>query len=358
MRHLRLLHVSVLTALCWLHGASPVAAQSWVNVTGNLANMASECGNLQHLAAAPTSGRVVAGVALKGLWANTTGDTWSQLGTGGGSAVIVSRPTWFAFDPANPGTFWESGIYNNGGVYRTTDNGVTFQRLGSIGHNDYISVNFNDANRQLLLAGGHEQSRTVYRSIDGGQNWTNIGANLPADTKFSGIPIVVTPQIYVVNAAGWGGSTGGIYRTTDSGTTWQRVSTFEPGMPPLILSNGTIYWPVYNGLIKSTDGGVTWNQLGGGLLGVTPTELPDGRVATVAGNRLVVSSDGGTTWSAIGANLPYTPNGVSYSASRRAFFIFRWDCGAVVLPDAVMRLDYDVTPSIPAPPTNLRIVTP
>ena len=52
----------------------------------------------------------------------------------------------------------------------------------------------------------------------------------------------------------------------------------------------------------------------------------------------------------------YDPAGVVYSPGRRAFFIWHWDCGAVVLPDAVMRFDYEVASSVPGPPTNLRIV--
>jgi photosystem II stability/assembly factor-like uncharacterized protein len=337
--------------------ASPAAAQTWVNVTGNLANMSSECGNLQHMAAAPDSGRIIAGVAQRGLWVNTSGSTWTQLGTGSGSDTITNRPTWMAFDPAHPGTFWESGIYNGGGVYKTTDNGTTFRRLGSVAHNDYVSVDFADPNRQLLLAGGHEQSQTVYRSTDGGQTWTNIGMNLPAGTKFSGIPLIITSQIYLVNAAGWG-TTGGVYRTTNGGSSWVRVSAFEPFMPPLVASNGAIYWPVFNGLIKSTDSGVTWTQAATGLLGITPVELPDRRLVSIGGNRLMVSGDGGSTWSALGPTLPYTPNGVVYSTSRRAFFIFRWDCGGAVLSDAVMRFDYDVSAGLPGAPANLRIVSP
>lgn len=345
-----------LAGVCSLAVPSLAVAQSWVNITGNLANMASECGNLVHLSAVPSDNRVIAGVALRGLWANTNDATWTPLGTGSGSDTITNRPMWITYDPVNPNVYWESGIYNSGGVYRTTDGGMTFRRLGSVAHNDYVSVDFTDPNRQLLLAGGHEQSRTVYRSTDGGATWTNIGANLPANTKFSSIPIIMSAQVYLVNAFG-GGGTGGIYRTTDAGATWARLSALEPWLPPLFASNGTIYWPVFNGLIKSTDSGLTWTPVGGSVSHLTPTELPDGRIVTIAGNRLVASTDGGATWSAFGPTLPYNPNGVVYSAARRAFFIWRWDCGGVVLPDAVMRFDYDVTPSIPRPPTNLRIVS-
>jgi hypothetical protein len=123
-----------------------------------------------------------------------------------------------------------------------------------------------------------------------------------------------------------------------------------------VASNGTIYWPLNGNLLKSTDSGTTWTQVGSNLRPVPPIELPDGALLTVGANNLVRSVDGGSTWSPIGATLPYVPQGVIYSSSRRAFFIWRWDCGAVVLPDAVMRLDYDISGQVPAAPTNVRIV--
>src|SRR4051812_44663415 len=189
-----------ITIVCWLialvvalvvRAAVPLDAATWVNVTGNLAGMPSECGNLTMLSASSSSDRVIAGVAQKGLWSNTTGSTWTQLGTGAGSATITNRPSWISYDPANANVFWESGIYNGGGVYKTTDNGATFRQLGTIGHIDFMSVDFTDPNRQTLLAGGHEQGRTVYRSGDGGQTWTNVGANMPPNTNFSTSPQVI-----------------------------------------------------------------------------------------------------------------------------------------------------------------------
>src|SRR5579864_2417619 len=71
-----------------VQGVLPLTAATWVNVTGNLANMASECGNLTMVSAVPNSNTIIAGVALDGLWANTTGTTWSQMGTGAGSDSI------------------------------------------------------------------------------------------------------------------------------------------------------------------------------------------------------------------------------------------------------------------------------
>jgi hypothetical protein len=295
-------------------------------------------------------------VALKGLWANSTGTTWSQLGSGAGSDTIINRPLWIAYDPVHAGTFWESGIYNGGGVYKTTDNGSTFHQLGSISHNDYVSVDFGDPNRQTLLAGGHEQAQTVYRSTNGGQTWTNSGVTIPPNTKFSTDPVVIDAQTYVVNLSGYANATAGIARTTNGGASWQLVSTLEPyDGPPLVTSSGAIYWSSGGSLIKSTDAGLTWSQVGSNLRQLRPIEMPDGRLVSAGATTLVISADGGSTWSPLGPALPYAPVGVTYSASRNAFFIWHWDCGGVVLPDAIMRLDLNVASQLPAAPRNLRL---
>jgi photosystem II stability/assembly factor-like uncharacterized protein len=71
------------------------------------------------------------------------------------------------YDPENPNTYWESGIYNDGGVFRTDDGGATFQPLGNVTHIDAVSVDLTDPDRSTLLAGAHEQS-VLLRSGDGG----------------------------------------------------------------------------------------------------------------------------------------------------------------------------------------------
>lgn len=323
---------------------TPQAGTQWINVTSNLANMPSQCGNLTMLSAVPNSSMLIAGVALDGLWASTNGGaSWSQLGTGSGSDVITNRPSWITYDPLNAANFWESGIYNSNGVYRTVDGGNTFQHLGAVTHDDFISVDYADPNRQTLLVGGHEQSQSVWKSTDGGQTWANIGLNLPSGTGFSTDPLIISAQTYVVNTdTSWGGGSPGIYRTTDGGTTWTRVSSVDAWGPPLVAANGTVYWSSGGSLVKSTDQGVTWTLVGSGLTGqIHPIALPDGRLVSVAGTSLVSSADGGASWSALGPAMPYTPAGVVYSVARKAFFVWTWDCGSVVLPNAIERLDYD-----------------
>lgn len=313
---------------------------TWTNATGTLANLPSECGNLTMLSAVPGTNKIVAGVARRGLWASTnSGATWTQMP---GSTIIPNRAMTIIYDPNNSNIFWEVGIYNGQGVFKTTDGGATFTRLGTVEHNDFLSIDFTDSNRQTLLAGGHEQTRTLYKSTNGGSSWTNIGANLPAGTATSGTPMVFGPQTYVINLTDNRYGTVGQYRTTDGGTTWTRTSTVETRGLPLVTANGTIYLQIgqFNSdrLLKSSNQGATWTEVGSGLTGVTPIELPDGRIVSASSTNLLVSSDGGVSWTSFGAQLPYTPANIMYSPSEGAFYISRWDCGNVVLPNAIMRL--------------------
>jgi photosystem II stability/assembly factor-like uncharacterized protein len=323
---------------------SPVSAE-WVNVTGNLAGIPSECGNLCLLSVVPGQDKVIAGIAKRGLWQTTDGGTtWTPLGQGAGSDVILNRPSRILYDSANLDAFWESGIYNSSGVYRTTNGGQTFQHLGNAKHNDFVSVDFSDPQRRTLLAGGHEQSRTVWKSVDGGQTWTNIGAALPDGTKFSSNPLLIDASTYLVNASGWGKGTGGVYRTSDGGATWNQASTFEANGAPLVASDGLIYWMLMydRGVIRSTNRGETWSQVcGPGVIkGEKIIELPDGKLAVMANKGIKVSDDHGASWTSALEPTPVQPAGVIYVPARQAFFVWHWDCGNKVLTNAVWRHDY------------------
>jgi photosystem II stability/assembly factor-like uncharacterized protein len=288
------------------------------------------------LSAMPRSDTVLAAVGLKGLWTNSGGSRWVHLGSP--TTNRITHPSWIVYDPVRAGVFWESAIYGGGGVFQTTDNGNTFRQLGSLQHNDYVSVNFRDPERQTLLAGGHEQSQAVHLSSDSGKTWTNIGSNLPANTGFSSFPLIINSVTYLVNSQAGANRMAGIYRTTNGGDSWRRVSDQGPSAPPLVTANRTIYWPANGGLLKSTDAGSTWTHVGSDLRAITPIELSDGKLVAVATDNLVISADGGVRWSPFGAPLPYTPVGLIYSDGRRSFLIWRSDCGVVVPRDAIMEI--------------------
>ena len=332
--------------------AGPIDGGNWINATGNLAGLNSECGNMSLLSSRPEKDQIIAGVAQRGLWTIANGaDTWTQLGQGGGSAIVTNRPSAIVYDPGHPDTFWESGIYNGGGVYRTQDSGITVVQLGSAIHSDLVSIDFSDPARRTLLAGTHEQSGKLLRSTDGGSTWIDIGAQLPAGAGYSVSPLVIDAQTHLLGTYSTAGS--GVFRTTNGGTSW--TQTYSGGVfgHPLTASDGSIYWLLDGGggLIRSaTDKGISWTKMiGSGTLGASVAgvlELPDGRLSTVGSNYVLVSSDHGATWGQRGAPLPYAPVGLIYSRFRKAFYIWHFDCtfdpsGDPVPADAIERLPFD-----------------
>jgi hypothetical protein len=133
----------------------PVAS-AWENVTNNLVDLAAGGGDV-NVIAQPGAGRIIAGVAKRGLYASTdNGASWFALGTDPMSEPIGNRPTQIVFDPDDSNRWWEVGIYGSG-VYATTDNGKSFKRVGDVSHNDLLTIDFGDPVRNTMVAGAHEE---------------------------------------------------------------------------------------------------------------------------------------------------------------------------------------------------------
>jgi hypothetical protein len=323
-------------------GETPEA--KWVNITNNLAGMPSECGNLGMVSSHPYKDMLIVGVALKGLFGSDDGGAnWKPLGATG--AMITNRISYVAYDPTSADVFWESGIYNGGGVYKTTDSGATFTQVGNVTHCDSVSLDFGDPARKTLLAGSHEQSQKLFRSIDGGTSWEDIGKKLPDGTGFCTISTILDSKTFVVGCGGWYGGTPGIYRSTDGGDSFQPVSDKGVAGQPLRAKDGNLYWAGHQagGLYRSTDQGKTFTQVADSnqAKSAEPIELPDGRIVTVGGQTLMISANKGDSWEPIGDMLPFAASGVSYSPYRNAFYVWHWDCGTAVLADAISRFGFD-----------------
>jgi hypothetical protein len=321
---------------------------SWTDATDGLAGLPSECGNLSLVSARPDRDMMIVSIAQQGLWSSVQSDSWSRLGAGPGSATITNRGASIVYDPANANTFWETGIYNGAGVYRTDDNGKTFQPLGTLTHTQALAVDFTDPLRKTMLATTHEQP-TLRRSTDGGTTWSDLSAALPAGIGFVTGPVVVDNHTYLLGTSV--GQQSGVFRTTNGGLSWTRVHDGGVLGIPVVTKTGAMFWVLEGGkgIITSTDAGVTWTLVNptavvspaaGGLL-----ELPDGRFAAVGGNIVVVSDDHGVSWHSVGPATPFTPTGIIYSAFRKAFYIWHYDCDLStanpVKPNAIMRLDFD-----------------
>jgi hypothetical protein len=337
-------------------GAVPPAM--WVNVTGSLAGMASECGNAAAIFASPWKDMLVTGVARHGLYASTDGAaTWASIGTTG--SAIRNRMTVILFDPTDAETFWESGIYGwespwSEGVFVSKDGGKTFKGFGNMGtekqsSNDSISVDFTDPARKAMLSGGHEQGvmggQGLFVCKDGSGNFDDIMPKLPAGMGFCTSTLVLDAMTMLVGCANsYKGETPGIVRSTDAGATWKLVSMQGGSGQPLLASDKTIYWAAAGGgMLKSTDQGQTFTMVADKSKsgGIVPFELPDGRIVSLNGKTVVVSADKGVTWTSVTTAIPFQPNGLTYSAFRRAFYASHFDCTNNVPADAHARFGWD-----------------
>src|SRR5256885_7437269 len=208
----------------------------------------------------------------------------------------------------------------SGGVWKSVNGGTTFkpvfdkQAVQSIG-----AITIDPKSPKVIWVGtGEAWTRNsasfgdgVYRSTDGGDNWTNLG--LKESERI--VRILVDPTesntVYVcVPGKLWSDSDErGVYKTTDGGNTWSKVlkgpnastgcsmMSMDPQNPKTLFAGMWDFrrkgWtfrsggdgpdaPSGSGLFKSTDGGASWTELDENSAKGLPSK-PWGRVAvTVA----------------------------------------------------------------------------
>ncbi|HZR32583.1 MAG TPA: hypothetical protein VFA76_12120 [Terriglobales bacterium] len=237
--------------------------------------------------------------------------------------------------PGDPNVYYFGGT--GGGVWKSTDGANSwkpvFDKEGSSAIGS-LAVAYFDPNIVYVgtgegcIRGNAAQGDGVYKSVDAGKTWTNIGLR---DTRAIGKLIVDPRNPNIVFVAALGHPFGpnlerGIFRTTDGGKTWEKVLykdentggidvAFDPGNPHIIFA---ALWQVRrmpwglnsggpgSGLYRSTDGGTTWKRLSGNGL----PDGPYGRIGVVVGANsdrvyslieakeggLYRSDDGGDKW--------------------------------------------------------------
>lgn len=179
-----------------------------------------------------------------GLWKTTNnGTTFEPLF----DDQTVSSIGDVAVAPSNPETVWVGtggadsarSAYYGDGVYKSTDGGATWQKMGleDSHHIGRIVIHPTDPDLVYVAAMGHlftpNEERGVFKTTDGGASWDkvlyvdeNVGAIDLAMNRDD--PDVLYAAMYEKYRYPWhfeeGGPESGIYKTTDAGATWTRLA--------------------------------------------------------------------------------------------------------------------------------------
>ncbi len=232
------------------------------------------------------------GVNNGGVWkTNDYGRTWNpifdQMATGsvGDIAVSESNPN-IVYVGSGEG-IQRPDLSVGDGVYKSTDAGKTWANMGlkdgqQIGN---IIIDPKNENRVFVAVLGHpygpNTERGVYKSLDGGKNWERV---LYKDENTGAIQVNFDPNnsniLYADLWAGrqgpwengqWNGTESGLYKSTDGGSTWKKLTRGLPttqqglgrigfGIAP--TNSNRLYATVdagkSGGIYRSDDAGENW----------------------------------------------------------------------------------------------------
>lgn len=275
------------------------------------------------------------GSAGGGVWKTVdAGRTWhplmnhEQSAAVGALAVSRSNPN-IIYVGTGQVAFRYDTIAGNG-IYRSTNGGKTWDNVGldKTRHIGRILVDPKNPDIVLVAAFGHvfgpNRQRGVYRSTNGGKTWHRV---LYVNDTTGAVDLAWDPKnTKVVYAAMWqahmhpwldyfqstDGEESGIYKSTDGGRTWHRLSghglpTQPMGRVGLAVASGTggrvVYASIatsqHPGLYRSTDGGRDWryvnhnSALASSYFGRLVVSPDNPQVVYVMGRSIRRSTDGG-----------------------------------------------------------------
>jgi photosystem II stability/assembly factor-like uncharacterized protein len=268
------------------------AGQTWTNLSDGYFAAAS-MGSIDVADSDPNI--IYAGTGSDGIRSNVSigkgiyksidaGKTWSFIGlpnAGQIGSVIVH--------PSNPDVVLAAALGNpfkpnpERGVFRTRDGGRTWERTLFVSDSTgAIDLEFQPGNPSVVYAAMWRAERKpwtiisgareggIYRSTDGGTTWTKLTTGLPAGivgkSDFA-VSAAKPDRLYVLIEAKPGG---GLYRSDDAGRSFIAVDTTTRGLitRPFYYTNidadpgnADIVYVGTEGFYKSIDGGKTWSTM-------------------------------------------------------------------------------------------------
>lgn len=284
-----------------------------------------------------------------GVWKSTDfGRTWRPIfdheDTQSIGAIAVAPSDSKVVYVASGEGLYRPDLSVGDGIYRSADAGKSWTHLGLRQGQQIPALAIDPANSNRLFAAvlghpyGPNGERGIFRSDDGGKSWTKV---LFKDDRTGGSDVVIDPNNpQIVYASLWQetlgpwedanafpGTGGGLFKSTDGGTTWKQLTS---GLPANLVQINVAIAPSNSqrlyatlsttvesgyasgkglGVYRSDDGGASWQKItddprpaekiGGGDL---PIIVVDPKNADIVYSTSIVttrSTDGGKTWSSL-----------------------------------------------------------
>ncbi len=256
----------------------------------------------RHIGPAVMSGRITSIDALDSdprvVWiGSASGGVWRSKNAGIKFKPVFDKHTMsigaVAITQSHPDTVWvgtgepwpRNSVSVGTGIYRTADDGATWKNMG-LKDSERISkiiIHPDDPNTVFVAVMGHlwgaNEERGVFKTTDGGQTWNKV-LYIDENTGCSDLdinpdnPNVLYAGMWEFRRTAWhfnsGGPGSGLYKSTDGGTTWNKISQDLPDGPLGRIAVGVspvnpkiVYALIESGstaLFRSDDAGSSWKE--------------------------------------------------------------------------------------------------
>ncbi len=299
-------------------------------------------GRINDIEAHPTNPRIIyVGAAGGGVWRSQNGgatfepifdDQVQSIGVIAVDPVQPDRTIW-----VGTGETWTRNSVSTGdGLFRSDDGGINWKIVGFDNSERISSIEINPNNPKEVYVGvlgalwGDNEERGVYKTTDNGLTWekilyVNAGVGCSDLIMDPNNPDILYASMWEFRRTAWsfnsGGENSALYKSIDAGKTWNKIHKGFPNgklgriAVAVAPSNSTIIYSVLetedkaqNGLYRSDDAGKNWKHLNADFgLVVRPFYFsrividprnPD--VVVKAGLQGSISRDGGKTFKNLG----------------------------------------------------------